>query len=136
MTITATRTVGEIAAELPGSTREFEKLGIDYCCGGTRTLGEACAHANISVEDALKRLQEGAAAAAQSGTSQDWQSQPLTDLVAHINATHHVFIRTESPRIQALAAKVVGVHGQNHPELLEVQQIFTALSEELAVHLM
>ena len=48
MTLTATKTVGEIAAEMPSATREFEKLGIDYCCGGSRTLGEACAEANIS----------------------------------------------------------------------------------------
>ena len=48
MTLAATKTVGEIAAEMPSTTREFEKLGIDYCCGGSRTLGEACAEANIS----------------------------------------------------------------------------------------
>jgi regulator of cell morphogenesis and NO signaling len=136
MTIAATNTVGEIAAQLPGSTREFEKLGIDYCCGGTRTLGEACADAKIPVEEALQRLQTRAAAATQSGTEQDWQNQPLADLVAHITATHHVFIRTESPRIEALAAKVVGVHGKNHVELAQVKQIFSALNEELTVHLM
>ena len=43
MSIEATQTVGELAANIPGATREFEKLGIDYCCGGNRTLGEACA---------------------------------------------------------------------------------------------
>jgi len=52
MTIATTKTVGEIAAEMPNATREFEKLGIDYCCGGTRTLGEACAEAKISVDEA------------------------------------------------------------------------------------
>jgi iron-sulfur cluster repair protein YtfE (RIC family) len=36
MTLAATKTVGEIAAEIPSTTREFEKLGIDYCCGGSR----------------------------------------------------------------------------------------------------
>jgi iron-sulfur cluster repair di-iron protein len=30
----------------------------------------------------------------------------------------------------------VGVHGKNHPELLQVQQLFAALAEELRVHLM
>ncbi len=60
----------------------------------------------------------------------------LADLIAHITSTHHVFVREESPRIEALAAKVVGVHGKNHPELLQVQAIFAALSEELRVHLM
>jgi len=135
MTLEATKTVGEIAAEMPSATREFEKLGIDYCCGGSRTLGQACVEANISVDQALARLEEGLAST-HSNARQDWQTQLLADLIGHITTTHHGFVREESPRIQALAAKVVGVHGKNHPELLQVQQIFAALAEELRVHLM
>jgi regulator of cell morphogenesis and NO signaling len=135
MTITTTKTVGEIAAEMPNSTREFEKLGIDYCCGGSRTLGEACAAANITVDEALARLQKSLAAT-QPGDSTDWQQQMLADLIGHIKGTHHVFVREECSRIEALAAKVVGVHGKNHPELFQVQEIFSALAEELSVHLM
>jgi regulator of cell morphogenesis and NO signaling len=135
MTLTPTKTVGEIAAELPNATREFEKLGIDYCCGGSRTLGEACTAANISVDEALVRLQKGLAAT-QSSEGTDWQQQMLGDLIRHITGTHHVFVREESPRIEALTAKVVGVHGKNHAELLQVQEIFSALAQELRVHLM
>jgi regulator of cell morphogenesis and NO signaling len=135
MTLTPTKTVGEIAAAMPNATREFEKLGIDYCCGGNRTLGEACAEANISIDETLARL-EKSLASTPPGERQDWQNQLLADLIAHITSTHHVFVREESPRIEALSAKVVGVHGKNHPELLQVQQVFSALSEELSVHLM
>ena len=136
MTLTATKTVGEIAAEMPDTTREFEKLGIDYCCGGSRTLGEACAAANIPLEDVLARLEKSSAGRDQDAQYPDWQNQLLTDLIAHIASTHHVFVRSESPRIEALAAKVVGVHGKNHPELLQVQSIFGELAEELSLHLM
>ncbi len=135
MTLTATKTVGQIAAEQPSATREFEKLGIDYCCGGNRTLGEACAEAKISVEDALARL-EKSLSETPTGAGKDWQNEPVSGLIAHITSTHHVFVREECPRIEALAAKVVGVHGRNHPELLQVQSIFSSLSEELGVHLM
>ncbi len=135
MTIATTRTVGEIAAEMPNATREFEKVGIDYCCGGARTLGDACAQAKIPVGEVLARLEKSAQLSA-IGDSKDWQDQPLADLIAHITGTHHVFVREECPRIEALASKVVGVHGQNHPELLQVQEIFSALAEELSVHLM
>lgn len=135
MTIVTTKTVGEIAAEAPNTTREFEKLGIDYCCGGTRTLGEACAEANIPVNKVLERLEKSMTATA-SGSSNDWQNQPLTDLITHITSTHHVFVREECPRIETLAAKVAGVHGKNHAELLQVHEIFSALAEELSVHLM
>lgn len=135
MTIAANSTVGEIAAENPNATREFEKLGIDYCCGGTRTLGEACAAAKISVEEALERLQTSTAAR-KPGAGEDWQSQPLVDLIGNINGTHHVFVRQECPRIEALAEKVFGVHGQRHPELEQVLEVFSALANELSVHLM
>ena len=135
MAIATTKTVGELAAEIPNATREFEKLGIDYCCGGSRTLGEACAEAKISVDEALDRLQKSMTAAPPS-TGQDWQNQPLADLITHITSTHHVFVREECPRIEALAAKVVSVHGKNHPELLQAQELFAALAEELRVHLM
>ena len=56
MTLIATKTVGEIAVSAPSTTCEFEKLAIDYCCGGSRTLGEACASANISVDEVMARL--------------------------------------------------------------------------------
>ncbi len=135
MTIAANNTVGAIAAEFPNAAREFEKLGIDYCCGGSKTIGEACAAAKISVEEALARL-ETSASATKSGASQDWQNQPLADLIGHINSTHHVFVRQECPRIEALAEKVFGVHGQRHPELEQVLEIFAALANELSVHLM
>lgn len=134
MTIAATTTVGQIAAETPSATREFEKLGIDYCCGGSRTLGEACAEAKISVEEALARLEASRPTA--EPEPGNWQKQLLVDLIDHIKTTHHVFVREECRRIEALVAKVVGVHGKNHPELLQVQEVFSALNAELAVHLM
>ena len=135
MSIQATQTVGELAVQFPGATREFEKLGIDYCCGGTRTLGEACAVAKITVEQALARLQEGLTAS-QTNDQRNWQAASLADLIAHINGTHHVFVCSECPRIENLTAKVISVHGKNHPELLEVQRIFSDLAAELSVHLM
>jgi len=135
MSITTSETVGKIATDTPGTTREFEKLGIDYCCGGSRTLAEACAEAKISVDEVLARL-EAIAASPSAVSDNKWDESSLADLIAHINGTHHVFVRSECPRIAALAAKVVAVHGKNHPELLTVQQVFSALTEELRVHLM
>ena len=94
MSIESTQTVGELAAALPGATREFEKLGIDYCCGGSRSLEQACAQANISIDEALARLQQGLAAGS-TQEQRNWQNEPLTGLIAHISGTHHVFVRAE-----------------------------------------
>ena len=135
MTIEATQSVGELAAQVPGATREFEKLGIDYCCGGGRTLKDACTAANLPIDETLARLQQGTAVAAEK-PGRNWNSEPLSNLIAHINSTHHVFVREESSRLEKLVAKVVSAHGNNHPELLELRQVFGALAAELSVHLM
>lgn len=136
MTATATKTVREFAVENPNATRIFESLGIDYCCGGHKPLTEACAAANVSIDDVLTRLEQAEAQAAQNAAYRDWQKESVTALIDHIVSTHHMYVKSESPRIQQLLAKVVSVHGQNHPELLRVQEIFSALAQELASHLM
>ena len=135
MKLAANETVRQIAIEIPGATREFEKLGIDYCCGGSRSLGEACAAISLPVDEVLSRLQYRQTAC-NHVTSKDWQGELLADLIDHIKATHHVFVREECPHIEALAGKVAEVHGKSHPALQQVQQVFAALAEELHVHLM
>jgi len=135
MPITAAKTVRELAVEVPNATRVFEKLGIDYCCGGQRPLEEACASANVSVDDVLRALEQGVDAPAPD-TGRDWNAAPLGELVDHIVSKHHTYVKSETPRLQALIAKVVGVHGKNHPELEQVQVAFSELANELAAHMM
>ena len=135
MPIPATKTVRELAVEVPNATRVFEKLGIDYCCGGERPLEEACASANVAVDDVLRALEQGSDASA-SVTACDWNTTSLGELVDHIVNKHHAFVKSETPRLQALIAKVAGVHGQNHPELQQVQTAFCELADELAAHML
>jgi len=134
--ITATKTVRELATELPNATRIFEKLGIDYCCGGHKSLEEACKTANASVDRVLLALEQGVDASVSDTAGRDWSSAPLPELVDHIINTHHAYVKSELPRLEALIAKVVRVHGKNHPELETVQTAFTALGQELSAHLM
>lgn len=58
MSLDGSRTVRELAIEIPNATRTFEKLGIDYCCGGSKSLHDACAQAHLSVEQVLSELAE------------------------------------------------------------------------------
>lgn len=48
MKATLDQTVREIAVEHPARVRVFESLGVDYCCGGQRSLREACERASVS----------------------------------------------------------------------------------------
>jgi regulator of cell morphogenesis and NO signaling len=50
MTVATEKTVRELALENPASTRVFEKLGIDYCCGGNKSLDEDCRSANLNID--------------------------------------------------------------------------------------
>lgn len=133
MTISATKTIREIAVENPAATRVFERLGLDYCCGGHKSLADACSDAKLSMDEVVRSLEQATPAPA---ASRDWTTASLTELTNHIVAKHHTFVKSESPRIAALLAKVVGVHGQNHPELLTVQKSFLALANELESHMM
>jgi regulator of cell morphogenesis and NO signaling len=73
---------------------------------------------------------------AQPSSGRDWQHEPLSELIAHINGTHHAFVRQEIARLTPLMEKVCGKHGPNHPELLHIQAIFRGLAQELTSHMM
>lgn len=135
MSAIAEKTVRELALESSTATRVFERLGIDYCCGGGKSLEEACRGANLSLEQVQSEL-DGAEQQANAGNARDWQREPLTDLIAHINGTHHKYVRQEIARLAPLFEKVCGVHGKNHPELLHMQAIFRGVAQELTHHMM
>jgi regulator of cell morphogenesis and NO signaling len=136
MSVTAEKTVGELALENPAATRVFEKLGIDYCCGGGQTLEQACQAAHASINQVHGLLAEASRIASATPPARNWQAEPLSELLAHIRSTHHVYTREEIARLGPLFDKVCSVHGGNHPELLRLREIFASLAEELTTHLM
>ena len=126
------KTVRDLALEVPQATRVFERLGIDYCCGGERLLEEACALAHVEVQDVERSLAEAQERPAEpTANDASWQRSPLFGLIAHIIQKHHYFVRRELRRIEPLLARVISTHGQGRPELLEVQRQFRALGDEL-----
>jgi regulator of cell morphogenesis and NO signaling len=134
MTINATQTVRELAVTLPGATRVFEQFGIDYCCGGARTLGDACQTANLSFTTIAHSL----AQAEQTGAAKQpvWQGESLTALAAYIVDGHHFFTKLELSRVSKLFAKVCAQHGANHPELFAAQELWQQLKRELIPHML
>jgi regulator of cell morphogenesis and NO signaling len=135
MLLDATKTVREFAIESPNATRIFEELKIDYCCGGNRPLKEVCARNGLEVDEVLKLLSNSKTSEIESQTS-DAQSLPLTQLIHLIVEKHHVFTRNELKRLTALLEKVCSVHGENHPELVNIQSKFQILQAELEPHMM
>lgn len=136
MSVSVARTVRELALEIPEATRIFERAGIDYCCGGGKSLEEACASANLSVDTVLDSLELAEQQARTKQKARNWQTELLADLVDHINSTHHKYTREEIARLRPLLDRVVSVHGMKHAELLRIRAIFNGLAQELTTHMM
>src|SRR5262249_55621651 len=140
MSLDTTKTVREVALNIPAATRVFEKLGIDYCCGGNKSLRQACSEANLSVQQVLESLESAADSIEHrqntTGQPEDWNTAPLADLVAHIKNKHHKYVKEEVARLGPLFQKVSEVHSSQHPELFELQRDFGALTQELSMHMM
>jgi regulator of cell morphogenesis and NO signaling len=128
-----TQTVREIALEQPHSIRVFERFGIDYCCGGRKPLSEACAANHISADDVLAALDSAASTAAT--LTGDWTKASLRQLIEHIVATHHTYVKSELPRLAMLAQKVVNRHGDTQAHLPAIQKALAQLDDELIHHL-
>jgi regulator of cell morphogenesis and NO signaling len=134
MNLNEQTTVGEIAAENPAATRLFESHHVDFCCGGQKTLGDACRELGISAQQILAELEHAVQTPNQS--ARDWTKASLTALTEHIVATHHEYLKREMPRLQQMTAKVVQAHGKNHGDSLNaLAGIFAALKDELDAHL-
>lgn len=133
MQITLDQTIGEIAAMYPQAVRVFESKGIDYCCGGKRSLESVCETKHISAAELVHELGEAVDKAPDHPDA--WADARLIELMQHILSKHHASCRIESARLLALLSKVVARHGAEHPELEEVQRLFSALSNELSTHM-
>ena len=134
MTSPSERTVREIAIEHPGSVRVFESLGIDYCCGGKRSLQQACERSGVALEKVVELLAQANKEAAPVGV-ENWAGAGMDVLTAHIVDQHHAYVRREAPRLAGLLEKVVSKHGAAHGELAAIRELFTAMAEELFAHM-
>lgn len=130
-TISPDLTLGTLVTERPHLAARLDHLGLDYCCGGQRTLGEAVTAAGLDLDEVVARLAQGA----DDSTRPDWADLGPTALIEHLETTHHAYLHDELPRLEALAAKVADVHGERHPELVEVRRLVAEVRAELEPHL-
>ena len=105
-TLRPEQTLSEMATHLPGASRVFHRHRLDFCCGGQRSLTEACAARGLDPALILAELraEEG------QGPAIDWSQRPLAELIDHILTRYHTPLRAELPRLRDMAAKVERVH--------------------------
>lgn len=130
--IDSSTTLAEVVDAFPQLTRELERRGLDYCCGGRRTLGEACAVAGL---DPLTTIAELSAANV-APVSAEWTTMTADALVDHLEAVHHRYLWDELPRLTTLMDKIVSVHERRHPELREIASCFEQVRADLEPHMM
>src|SRR5690606_18590314 len=111
----------------------FKKNKIDFCCRGNRSLEEVCEKKGI---DITKISQELEATLQKSGDSTiDFNAWPLDLLADYVEKTHHRYVEEKTGIILQFLEKLCQVHGKNHPELFEINQIFTSVAQGLAAHM-
>ncbi len=128
----STTTLRSIALEHPATIPVFEHFQMDYCCGGNRPLGEVCTEKCIAAEMVLAALHE---AVDRRPAEDDLSGATSAELIRHIVATHHAFVRSELPRLKKMAGKVAAKHGPIHVEATFIERNLEQLAEELLFHL-
>lgn len=132
MTLNSAATLAEIATTYPALTRELERLGLDYCCKGQRSLAAACQQKGLDPDRVVEDLSSQPMTAEPPAV---WIKLSPAELVDHLEATHHRYLKQELPRLRELAAKVSTTHGERYPELIRVEELLTELWVELEPHL-
>ncbi len=126
-------TVAQLAVSHPGALAVFTKYNIDYCCGGHRSVEEACNRVGLDPEKIKQEILENI----QSDTPKElrpenWESAFLADYIVQ---NHHSYVKGSIPEIEAFLDKVCDAHGNDCIELLQIRESFLDLAEELTSHM-
>jgi regulator of cell morphogenesis and NO signaling len=125
--------LGELVTEDFRVAEVFMHAGIDFCCGGKKTLEQACREKNIdvkSIEEEIRAI--GQSPALSNVNFKDWEPGFLADYIIN---THHKYVLRTLPELVYYTGKIASVHGMHHPELVEVSGLFKEISKELQQHL-
>ncbi len=102
-----TTPIGEIAASEPSATRVFLRHRLDFCCGGRRSLQDACERAGLNSAEIVAELDQEAR---RGDPSPRWEQRSLVELADHIEGHYHAALRRDLPPLIEAARKVERVH--------------------------
>lgn len=133
MNLTEDVKVGQIVAKDFRTASIFNKYGIDFCCNGGISLESACNKKGIRFELLLDEIQKTMISTEKEVI--DYKSWPLDKLINHIETIHHQYVRTKIPVILQFLTKICSVHGDRHPELYKISEIFKESARDLNAHM-
>ncbi|WP_374655577.1 iron-sulfur cluster repair protein YtfE [Dongia sp.] len=123
------RTIGEIAATLPGATGIFRNYKLDFCCGGDVALADAVAKTGLDlaeIKKALTALDTQGAEALPADTGA---------LIEHILERYHAVHRRELPELYRLASKVEAVHAAHPAAPAGLANLLAEMLNDLESHM-
>jgi len=130
---TADQTLGQIVAKDAGKAEIFNRYGLDFCCGGKKTLKEACIEKGLDTAKIEQELQQvNRSFFIHDLPYNDWKPGFLADFIVN---THHSYVKRTLPEIKNLALKVMTAHGKSHPELLMIMQLVEDIYTEMFSHM-
>ncbi|MGE0813382.1 MAG: iron-sulfur cluster repair protein YtfE [Vicinamibacterales bacterium] len=127
-----TATLAELATTIPGAASVFYRHGLDFCCGGRRSVEDACAARGLDAAAVLAEVDRETAIA---GPARRWDVEPLPVLVDHIVATYHQSLRETLPHLIHMAAKVETRHADKPECPRGLAAHLTAMHEVVIEHL-
>jgi regulator of cell morphogenesis and NO signaling len=125
--------IGQFVADDFRTAAVFSNYGIDFCCNGDRIVEEVCEKKGIEVNELLNELH--AVLNSSSNQSIDYKSWPLDLLADYIEKKHHRYVEEKIPVLRQFLDKLCSVHGGRHPELLKINEHFTASANALTSHM-
>jgi regulator of cell morphogenesis and NO signaling len=131
----ANQTVGDLVAADFRKAEVFKRHGIDFCCGGGRTVAVACEKKGVS-QDELEQELTDVEERSNSTEELDFNSWNTSKLVDYILYAHHSYIRENIPLLRGFTEKVARVHGHANPELVEIRRLFDEMATDLEHHMM
>ncbi len=102
-----TATLAEIAVTYPAAARVFYQNRLDFCCGGRKSLADACRDRGL---DAQAILDDITRQDTNAPPSVRWDKAPLPELVDHIVSRYHQGLREELPNLVRMARLVEARH--------------------------
>ncbi len=132
MVVSSNKTVADYVTENIKTAHIFKKYGIDFCCGGGISVEKACAKNNVDLAILEKEL---AKVDVIKDVIEDYDKWELDFLMIYIENIHHTYVRESLPIISQYANKVAKVHGHHYIEVVEINQLFHEVANELLSHM-
>lgn len=127
----ASTKVSKIVAQNYKTAQVFTAHGIDFCCNGGIPLEQACQQQDVDLQTVIAEVNQALA----TPQAEDFATMPLDDLVRYIENVHHAYVRNTIPSLTAYLTKLCKVHGERHPELFEIKELFDQSATELEQHM-